>query len=48
MLRGSRLLAEAELEQAGKVLNATALTYLAAASVAVLTRIRPLILRGRD
>jgi Zn-dependent membrane protease YugP len=48
MLRGSGLLAEAELEPAGKVLNAAALTYLAAASVAVLTLIRLLILRGRD
>jgi Zn-dependent membrane protease YugP len=48
MLRGSGLLAETELQPAAKVLNAAALTYVAAASVAVLTLIRLLILRGRD
>lgn len=48
MLRGSGLLAEKELQPAGKVLNAAALTYLAAASVAVLTLVRLLVLRGRD
>lgn len=48
MLRGSGLLAETELKPAAKVLNAAALTYVAAAAMAVLTLIRLILLRGRD
>jgi len=48
MLRGSGLLAEGELEPARKVLNAAALTYVAAAAMAVLTLIRLVLLRERD
>ena len=48
MLRESGLLAEAELQPAAKVLNAAALTYVAATAVAVLTLVRLILLRGRD
>jgi Zn-dependent membrane protease YugP len=48
MLRSSGVLSEAEAKPAAAVLNAAALTYVAAATVAVLTLIRLLLLRGRD
>jgi len=48
MLRNSGVLAETEIEPAKKVLNAAALTYVAAAAMAVLTLVRLLLLRERD
>lgn len=45
-LRGSGLMAENEVKLAGKVLNAAALTYVAAAAMALMQLIRLLILRG--
>lgn len=48
MLRGSGLLADSELEPAGKALNAAALTYVAAAAMAVMTLIMLVLLLGRD
>ncbi len=42
------ILAEDELDDARKVLNAAALTYVAAAAMAVMQLIRLIILRGED